>query len=100
MRESKLRQKVDSAASAILMNASGEGPERLAEILREIIGLTTTARINLPDIESREVVESANLQKLNIESPELLAAQCVNGIDQACAPCGKQAGEKRGEPED
>ena len=82
------------------MNASGEGPERLAEILREIIGLTTTARTNLPEIESREVVESANLQKLNIESPELLAAQCVNGIDQDRASRRKQAGEKCGKTED
>ena len=82
------------------MSASGEEPERLAQILREIIGLTTTARINLPDIESREVVESANLQKLNIESPELLAAQCVNGIDQDRASRRKQAGEKRGKTED
>jgi len=100
MRESKLRQKVDSAASAILMNASGEGPERLAEILREIIGLTTTARTKLSDIESREVVESANLQKLNIESPELLDAQGVDGINQARASRGKQTGEQRGESED
>jgi hypothetical protein len=75
IRESKLRQKVDSAASAILMSASGEGPERLAEILREIIGLTKTARTNVPDIKSREVVESANVQKLNIESPGALDAQ-------------------------
>jgi hypothetical protein len=57
------------------MSASGEGPERLAEILREIIGLTKTARTNVPDIESREVVESANVQELNIESPESLDAQ-------------------------
>ncbi len=39
------------------MSASGDGPERLAEILREIIGLTK----------------------------------------KACDPCGKQAGEERGE---
>jgi hypothetical protein len=71
----QFRQKVDSAASAILMSASGEGPERLAEILREIIGLTKTARTNVPDIKSREVVESANVQKLNIESPGALDAQ-------------------------
>jgi hypothetical protein len=57
------------------MSASGEGPERLAEILREIIGLTKTARTNVPDIESREVVESANVQKLNIKSPGALDAQ-------------------------
>jgi hypothetical protein len=82
------------------MSASDEGPERLAEILREIIGLTKTARTNISDIESREVVESANVQELNIESPELLDAQGVDGIDQARAPRGKQAGEKRGKSED
>ena len=84
----------------MLMNASGEGPERLAEILREIIGLTKTAQTKVSDNQSKEVVESANVQKLNIESPELLSAQCLNGVDQACPPCGKQAGEERGEPED
>ena len=83
----------------MLMNASGEGPERLAEILREIIGLTKTVQTNRPE-QSTKIVESANIQKLNIESPELLSAQCLNGIDEACPPCGKQAGEERGEPED
>jgi len=82
------------------MSASGEELERLAQILREIIGLTKITRTNMPDTESGEVVESANVQKLNIESPELLSAQCLNGIDEACPPCGKQAGEERGEPED
>ncbi len=73
------------------MSASGDGPERLAEILREIIGLTKTARTNVPNIESREVVESA------IESPGSLPAQGINRIDQACDPSGKQADEERGE---
>ena len=82
------------------MSASGEELERLAQILREIIGLTKITRTNMPDTESGEVVESANVQKLNIESPELLSAQCLNGVDEACPPCGKQAGEERGEPED
>jgi len=71
-KDSNVRRKVDSAASAMLMSASGEGRERLAEILREIVELTKTAR-KMP--ESREVVESANVQKPNIESPESLAAQ-------------------------
>ena len=83
----------------MLMNASGEGPERLAEILREIIGLTKTVQTNQPD-QSTKIVESANVQKLNIESPELLAAQCVNGIDQDRASRRKQAGEKCGKTED
>ena len=83
----------------MLMNASGEGPERLAEILREIIGLTKTSQTNQPD-QSTKIVESANVRKLNIESPELLSAQCLNGIDQACPPRGKQAGEERSEAED
>ena len=83
----------------MLMNASGEGPERLAEILREIIGLTKTVQTNRP-YQSTKIVESANVQKLNIESPELLSAQCLNGIDQACPPRGKQAGEERSEAED
>ncbi len=65
------------------MSASGERPERLAEILREIIGLAKTGRTNSPDIESREVFESASVQKLNIKSPELLDGKGVNGIDQA-----------------
>ena len=82
------------------MSASGEELERLAQILREIIGLTKITRTNMPDTESGEVVESANVQKLNIESPELLAAQCVNGIDQDRASRRKQAGEKCGKTED
>ena len=83
----------------MLMNTSREGPERLAEILREIIGLTKISQTNRPD-QSTKIVESANVQKLNIESPELLSAQCLNGIDQACPPRGKQAGEERSEAED
>src|SRR4029453_17011569 len=71
----QFRQKVDSAASAILMSASGEGPERLRANLREIIWLIKNARPNVPDIKSREVVKSANVQKLNIESPGALDAQ-------------------------
>jgi hypothetical protein len=80
------------------MSASGERPERLAEILREIIGLAKTGRTNMPGNESREVSESAQVQKLNIESPELLDAQGVNGIDQARASRGKKAGEQGGQP--
>ena len=83
----------------MLMNTSREGPERLAEILREIIGLTKTSQTNRPD-QSTKIVESANVQKLNIESPELLDAQGVDGINQARASRGKQTGEQRGESED
>jgi hypothetical protein len=82
------------------MSASGEGPERLAEILREIIGLAKTGQTNIPDIESREVFESANVQKLNINSPELLDAQGVNGINQTCSSRGKNARKERGQSED
>jgi hypothetical protein len=80
------------------MSASGEGPDRLADILREIIALTRTTRTNIRDIESSEVIQSVNAQKLNIKSPKLLDAQGVNGIDQTRAARGKKAGEQRGQP--
>jgi len=80
----------------MLMSASGEGRERLAEILREIVELTKTAR-KMP--ESREVVESANVQKPNIESPESLAAQRLDWIDKRGAVSGQETGEQRGHSE-
>jgi hypothetical protein len=82
------------------MSASGERPERLAEILREILGLAKSARTDVPGNECREILESANVQKLNVESPKLLDTQGVNGTNEGRAPRGKKAGEQRGESED
>ena len=81
------------------MSASGEGPERLAEILREIIELTKTTRTNIRDNESREGVESASVQKPDIESAELFGPQCMDWINKRGAASGQETGEQRGHSE-
>jgi hypothetical protein len=69
-----------------MMSASSEGEERVAEILREILALSGTKRLN----HSTATAD---------DSIKLVDPQCVNGL-QASAPCGKQASEKRSKPKD
>jgi hypothetical protein len=71
-----------------VMSAASEGEERVAEILREILALSGTKRVN------RSKSAPAD------DSIKLFDPQCVNGLHQASAPCGKQASEKRSKPED
>jgi hypothetical protein len=50
----------------ILMSASAERPERLAEILREILGLSNPSRTNDPGPErTDEAIESSDVQSVN-----------------------------------
>jgi hypothetical protein len=78
------------------MSGLGEGQERLAEILREILDLTKTAQ-NVP--KSSEVVEAANVHNVNIELPELLGSQCPNWIHKRGAASGQKTGEQGGHSE-
>jgi hypothetical protein len=71
-----------------MMNVPAEGPERLAEILREIFALSETNRRN----DSKSAATD--------DSVKLLDTQCASGIEPVCAPHGKQASEKRSESED
>jgi len=64
------------------MSASSERPERLAEILREIIALSNPKRTN--DSGSVPTHDSA----------ELLSAQRVNGVDETGTSRGQEAGQK------
>lgn len=61
------------------MSASAERPERFAEILREVIGLSNPTRTN--DSGSQRTDDAI----------ELLDAQCLNAIDEAGASRGKEA---------
>jgi hypothetical protein len=70
------------------MSAASEGEERVAEILREILALSGTKRVNHPKSATAD------------DSNKLFDPQCVNGLHQASAPCGKQASEKRITSED
>ncbi len=70
-----------------MMSAAGEGEERVAEILREILELSGTKRVNHSNSASAD------------DSIKLFDPQCVNGLHQASAPCGKHASEKRSKPE-
>jgi hypothetical protein len=71
-----------------MMSAASEGSERVAEILREILALSGTKRVN----HSKSATAS--------DSIRLFDPQCVNGLHQASAPCEKQASEKRSKPKD
>jgi len=70
-----------------MMSASSEGEERVAEILREILALSGTKRLNHSNSATAD------------DSIKSVDPQCVNEL-QASAPCGKQASEKRSKPED
>jgi hypothetical protein len=70
-----------------MMSAPREGAECLAEIFREILALSETKRSNDP--------------KSAADDPTKLSdAQCVDGIDQTCAPRGKQAGDEGSDSKD
>ena len=71
-----------------MMSAASEGEERVAEILREILALSGTKRVN----HSKSATAD--------DSVKVFDPQCANGLHQASAPCGKQAREKRSTPED
>ena len=71
-----------------MMSATSEGEERVAEILREILALSGTKRLNHSNPATAD------------DSIESVDPQCVNGLDQASAPCGKQASEKPSKPKD
>jgi hypothetical protein len=61
------------------MSDSAEQPERLVEILREMIALSNPTR-----------TKDSGLSRTD-DPTELLAAQCVNGIDKAGASRGEKA---------
>jgi hypothetical protein len=69
-----------------MMSASRDEEERLAEILREILALSGAKRPNQSPVAN--------------DSIKVFDPQCVNGLDQASAPCGEQASEKRSTSED
>ena len=70
-----------------MMSVASEEEERVAEILREILALSETKRLNQSSPATAD------------DSIKLVDPQCVNG-PQAPAPCGKQASEKRTKPKD
>jgi hypothetical protein len=70
------------------MSAASEGTERVAEILREILALSGTKRVD----HSKSVTDDDSIKSFD--------PQCVTGLHQASAPCGKQPSEKRSNPED
>jgi hypothetical protein len=70
-----------------MMSAASESEERVAEILREILALSGTKRLN-------------HSKPATADDPiKLVDPQCVNEL-QASAPCGKQVSEKRSKPKD
>ena len=71
-----------------MMSVPAEGAMRLAEILREIFALSEPNRPNSSKSTAAD------------DPIELLDAQCLNGIHQACAPHGKQTSAERSELED
>ena len=71
-----------------MMSAASEGEERVAEILREILALSGTKRLNHSNPATAD------------DSIKLVDPQCANGIHQASAPTGKQLSEKRSKPKD
>jgi hypothetical protein len=71
-----------------MMSVPRERAERLAEILREIFALSETKQPNCSKSAAAD------------DSIKLLDTQCASGIHQTCVPHGKEASEKRSEPED
>jgi hypothetical protein len=71
-----------------MMSAPQEGAECLAEIFREILALSKTKRSNDPESAAAD------------DPTKLFDAHCVNGIDQTCAPRGKQTGDESSDSED
>jgi hypothetical protein len=71
-----------------MMCAAGDGPERVTEILREILALSGTKRPNKSESTGAD------------DSIKLSDTQSESGIHVTCAPRGKEAGEKCSKPED
>jgi hypothetical protein len=71
-----------------MMSAASEGEERVAEILREILELSGTKRVNHSNSATAD------------DSIKLFDPQCVDGLHQASAPRAKEASEKRSKPKD
>jgi hypothetical protein len=71
-----------------MMSDSSERPERLAEILREIIALSNPTRMN----------DSGSLR--TDDSIELIDPQGVNGIDQTGASSRKKARQEGSKSKD
>src|SRR5262249_23574097 len=72
------KQKIASAASIRLMSALPEQPERLVEILRELIAL------------SKKEGNHSEAARAN-DPTKLLDAQCVNGIGHTSRARGREA---------
>ena len=70
-----------------MMSVQGEGAERLAEIFREIFSLSEAKR----PIHSKSAVTD--------DSMKLLDGQNANETPETCPPQGKQATDRRSEPE-
>jgi hypothetical protein len=71
-----------------MMSAPGEGAERIAEILREILALSGTKRLN--HSKSTQVDDST----------KLFETQSASGIHLTSGPHEKETSEKRSKPED
>jgi hypothetical protein len=71
-----------------MMSVAGKGPERVAEILREILALSGTKRPN--QSESAAVGDSI----------KLFERQSASGIHLTSGPHEKETSEKRKQPED
>ena len=63
-----VRQKPEPAASAILMSTSTDQPERIAEILREIITLSET-RYRKSEVENQQSLESQGDDGIDLQRP-------------------------------
>jgi hypothetical protein len=70
-----------------MMSAASEGEERVAEILREILELSGTKRVDRSNSATAD------------DSIKLFDPQLVNDLHQTSAPCGKQASDKRSKAE-
>jgi len=71
-----------------MMSETRQGSERLAQILREMLALSETAR---PKHSKSAAAD---------EPGELSSSQCVNQTGQTCVPCGKQATPEQNKVED
>jgi len=91
----EVRQKREPATSAILMTVSTSRPERLAEILREIITLSGTKGAR-PQIESANVVGTTNTPASEVANQALVEAQSDNRIDFESAACREIASREGG----
>jgi hypothetical protein len=75
-----VRQKPEPAASAILMSTSTDQPERIAEILREIITLSET-RYRKSEVENQQSLESQGNDGIDLQRPPRREIACGQGGD-------------------